>query len=159
LSSRLRKVACHAGRIITIVALTTATAVPAATVPATSVRGCAPTASRGASLINHGGRSAGARHMATYIVLGQFTDQGIRNIKDTTKRAEAVKALGKKVGASVQAIYWTLGQYDVALIVEAPDDASVHTLLLGIGAAGNVRTQSLRAFTAAEMGALLGKMA
>ena len=74
--------------------------------------GLRPTASQGASLINHGGRLAGARHMATYIVLGQFTDQGIRNIKETTKRAEAVKALGKKVGASVQAIYWTLGQYD-----------------------------------------------
>ena len=97
--------------------------------------------------------------MATYIVLGQFTDQGIRNIKDTTKRAEAVKALGKKAGATVKGIYWTLGQYHVALIVEAPDDQSVHTLLLGIGAAGNVRTQTLRAFTAEEMGALLGKMA
>ncbi len=97
--------------------------------------------------------------MATYIVLGQFTDQGIRNIKDTTKRAEAVKALGKKAGATVKAIYWTLGQYDVATIVEAPDDESVHTLLLGIGAAGNVRTQTLRAFTAEEMGALLGRMA
>ncbi len=97
--------------------------------------------------------------MATYIVLGQFTDQGIRNIKDTTKRAEAVKALGKKAGVTVKEIYWTLGQYDVALIAEAPDDQTVHTLLLGIGAAGNVRTQTLRAFTAAEMGALLGKMA
>jgi len=97
--------------------------------------------------------------MATYIVLGQFTDQGIRNIKETTKRAEGVRALGKKVGATVQAIYWTLGQYDVATIVEAPDDATVHTLLLSIGAAGNVRTQTLRAFTAEEMAPLLGRMA
>ena len=48
--------------------------------------------------------------MATYIVLGQFTDQGIRNIKDTTKRAEAVKAAAKKLGVTVQAVYWTLGQ-------------------------------------------------
>ena len=96
--------------------------------------------------------------MATYIVLGQFTDQGIRNIKDTTKRAEAVKAAAKKLGVTVQAVYWTLGQYHVALIADAADDASVHTLLMSIGSAGNVRTQTLRAFTTEEMTALLGKM-
>jgi uncharacterized protein with GYD domain len=96
--------------------------------------------------------------MATYIVLGQFTDQGIRNVKETAKRAEALKAMAKKVGATIKEVYWTLGQYDVLTIVEAPDDASATALFLSIGALGNVRTQSLRAFSADEMTRILGKM-
>ena len=97
--------------------------------------------------------------MATYIVLGQFTDQGIRNIKETTKRAQALKDMAQKFGATVNAVYWTLGQYDIATIVEAPDDTSVNALLLSIGALGNVKTQTLRAFSADEMGQILGTMA
>jgi len=97
--------------------------------------------------------------MATYIVLGQFTDQGIRNVKDTMKRAEGVKEMAKKVGATVKDVYWTIGQYDVATIVDAPDDASMSAFLLSVAALGNVRTQSLRAFTADEMGRILGKLA
>ena len=96
--------------------------------------------------------------MATYIVLGQFTDQGIRNVKESTKRAEAFKEMAKRAGATVKEVYWTLGQYDIATIVEAPDDAAVTALLLSVGALGNVRTQSLRAFSADEMGRILGKM-
>src|SRR5262249_3682487 len=96
--------------------------------------------------------------MVTYIVLGQFTDQGIRNIKDTTKRAEAVREMAKKVGATVKDLYWTLGSYDIATIIEAPDEASATAFFLSIGSLGNVRTQSLRAFTANEMGGILGKM-
>lgn len=97
--------------------------------------------------------------MATYIVLGQFTDQGIRNVKETTRRAEALREMAKKVGPTVKDVYWTLGQYDVATIVEAPDDSSLTAFLLSVGALGNVRTQSLRAFSADEMGQVLGKMA
>jgi uncharacterized protein with GYD domain len=96
--------------------------------------------------------------MATYIVLGQFTDQGIRNVKESTKRAEAVKEMAKRAGATVKEVYWTMGQYDIAIIVEAPDDASITALLLSIAALGNVRTQSLRAFSADEMGRILGKL-
>jgi uncharacterized protein with GYD domain len=96
--------------------------------------------------------------MATYIVLGQFTDQGVRNVKESTKRAEAFKEMAKRAGATVKEVYWTLGQYDIATIVEAPDDAAVTALLLSVGALGNVRTQSLRAFSADEMGRILGKM-
>ena len=59
--------------------------------------------------------------MATYLLLGTFTDQGIRNIKDTTKRAEAVRAMGKKAGVTVEQLYWTLGQYDVAAVFDATD--------------------------------------
>lgn len=97
--------------------------------------------------------------MATYIVLGQFTEQGARNVKETTRRAEALKGMAKKVGATVKEVYWTMGQYDVATIVEAPDDASATAFLLSVAGLGNVRTQSLRAFTADEMGQILGKMA
>jgi len=96
--------------------------------------------------------------MATYIVLGQFTDQGIRNVKETTQRAEAFKEAAKQLGVIAKAVYWTLGQYDLVTIVEAPDDASVTALLLSAGALGNVRTQSLRAFSADEMGQILGKV-
>jgi uncharacterized protein with GYD domain len=96
--------------------------------------------------------------MATYIMLGQFTDQGIRNVKDTAKRAEAVKEMAKKVGATVKEVYWTMGAYDVATVVEAPDEASATAFFLSVAALGNVRTQSLRAFTASEMSGILGKM-
>ena len=97
--------------------------------------------------------------MATYIVLASFTDQGIRSVKDTTKRADAVKALAKKFGATAKEFFWTLGSYDVVAIFEAPDDASITALGLAIGAAGNVRTQTLRAFSAEEMNRVLAKLA
>jgi uncharacterized protein with GYD domain len=96
--------------------------------------------------------------MATYIVLGQFTDQGIKNVKDTTKRAEALKDMAKKAGATIKEVYWTLGAYDIATVVEAPDDATLTALMLTVGRLGNVRTQTLRAFSAAEMEKILGKV-
>jgi uncharacterized protein with GYD domain len=97
--------------------------------------------------------------MPTYIMLGTFTDQGIRAVKDTTKRVEKVRDLAKKIGVTVKEAYWTQGAYDAALILDAPDEAAVTALGLSIGALGNVRTQTLRAFTAAEMTAILGRMA
>jgi uncharacterized protein with GYD domain len=96
--------------------------------------------------------------VATYIVLGQFTDQGIKNVKDTTKRAEALKDMAKKAGATIKEVYWTLGAYDIATVVEAPDDATLTALMLTVGRLGNVRTQTLRAFSAAEMEKILGKV-
>ena len=96
--------------------------------------------------------------MGTYIALSSFTDQGIRSVKDTTKRADAVKEAAKKFGANMSQIYWTLGQYDVVAIIEAPNDESATAFALAIGAAGNVRTQTLRAFTKDEMNGILGKM-
>jgi uncharacterized protein with GYD domain len=96
--------------------------------------------------------------MATYILLGTFTDQGIRNIKDTTKRAEAVRAMGKKAGVTVKDMYWTLGQYDIAAIFDAPDEETATSLALSVGALGNVRTQLLRAFNEEEIGSILSGM-
>ncbi|MGH8830744.1 MAG: GYD domain-containing protein [Polaromonas sp.] len=97
--------------------------------------------------------------MGTYIALSNFTDQGIRGVKDTTKRADAVKEAAKKFGANMSQIYWTLGQYDLVAIIEAPNDESATAFALAIGAAGNVRTQTLRAFTKDEMNGILLKMA
>ena len=97
--------------------------------------------------------------MATYIVLSSFTDQGVRSVKDTTKRADAVRELAKKFGATAKEIFWTLGRYDVVAIFEAPDDASMTALGLALGAAGNVRTQTLRAFSREEMNGVLAKLA
>lgn len=97
--------------------------------------------------------------MVTYIALSNFTDQGIRTVKDTTKRAEAVKEAAKKFGATMTQIYWTLGKYDVVAIIEAPDEISATAFALAIGMAGNVRTQTLRAFSKDEMNGILGKMA
>jgi len=97
--------------------------------------------------------------MATYIVLTSFTDQGVRNAKETTKRADGVKELAKKFGATVKEFYWTLGSYDVIAIIEAPDDASITALGLAIGAGGNVRTQTMRAFSRTEMDGVLAKLA
>jgi uncharacterized protein with GYD domain len=96
--------------------------------------------------------------MATYVVLGNFTDQGIRNVKDTTKRADAFRELAKASGATVKEIYWTLGQYDIVSTVEAPDDMVVTALGLTLGKSGNVRTQTLRAFTPTDMASILGKV-
>jgi uncharacterized protein with GYD domain len=96
--------------------------------------------------------------MSTYIVLGNFTEQGIRNVKDTTKRADALKEMAKKVGATVKETYWTLGHYDIVAIIDAPDEASITALGLSIGVAGNVRTQTLRAFNPAEIGPILKKV-
>jgi uncharacterized protein with GYD domain len=93
--------------------------------------------------------------MATYILLGKFTDQGIRKIKDTTKRADAIREMGKKAGIDVKEMYWTLGQYDVAAILDAPDEAAATSLALSIGSQGNVRTQLMRAFTEDEIGPII----
>src|SRR5215475_5152474 len=78
--------------------------------------------------------------MATYIVLANFTEQGIRNIKDTLKRAEAFKETAGKLGVRVKALCWTLGHYDIVITLEGPDDLSATALGLAAGAMGNVRT-------------------
>ena len=96
--------------------------------------------------------------MPTYIVLNTFTDQGIRNIKDTTKRAGAIRELAKKFGVTAKDFYWTLGSYDVVDIFEAPDDASMAAFLASFCAMGNARTTTLRGFSEADMNGILAKL-
>jgi uncharacterized protein with GYD domain len=97
--------------------------------------------------------------MSTYVVLANFTDQGIRNVKDTTARADTGKELAKKLGATLKEIYWTIGQYDVFAIVEAPDEETITSFGLSWAKLGNLRTQTMRAFSSAEMRTILGKVA
>lgn len=97
--------------------------------------------------------------MATYIALTSFTDQGIRTVKDTVKRADAVKEAASKFGIKVKDISWTLGQYDLVVTFDAPDDLAITAFGLSIGASGNVRTQTLRAFSRDEMSTIISKMA
>jgi uncharacterized protein with GYD domain len=95
--------------------------------------------------------------MATFITLGNFTDQGIRNIKESPHRAEAFTALASKMGLKVKSINWTAGNYDMVVITEGSDEAAMATLL-ATGTLGNVRTQTLRAYTAGEIQKIIGMM-
>jgi uncharacterized protein with GYD domain len=96
--------------------------------------------------------------MASYILLANYSEQGLKSIKDTVKRTQAGRELAKKAGITMQASYWTLGQYDVVAMFEAADDESMTAFALSIAKLGNVKTQTLRAFSAKEMTAILGKM-
>ncbi len=96
--------------------------------------------------------------MGIYITLASFTDQGIRNVKESPQRAEVVRGMASKCDVTIREIFWTLGQYDLVVILESQDEASVTAFGLSIGALGNVRTQTLRAFSADEMKQIISKM-
>jgi uncharacterized protein with GYD domain len=93
--------------------------------------------------------------MATFVTTFKFTDRGIENVGETTKRAAAFKSAAKKMGVKVTGFYWTLGAFDGVLIFEAPDDETATAVLLNVGSQGNVQTTTSRAFTAAEMDKIL----
>lgn len=88
--------------------------------------------------------------MPAYITLGNFTDQGARAIKDSPERFEAFKALAEGAGVTIKSVHWTTGAFDIVLVAEGPEEA-VMALSVKTAALGNIRTQTLRAFTAAEM--------
>ncbi len=96
--------------------------------------------------------------MATYITICNFTDQGIRTVKESIKRADAVKAAGKKFGVDMTQLYWTLGSYDLVAVFEAKDEKDVTAFGLAIGSQGNIRTQTMRAFNKKEMVEIIGKL-
>lgn len=96
--------------------------------------------------------------MATYIVLASFTDQGIKNVKETIGRAEAFKEMARKCGVTVKDIYWTLGATDICAICEAQDDESATAMALSVAARGNVKSSTMRAFSFADMTKIIGKM-
>jgi uncharacterized protein with GYD domain len=96
--------------------------------------------------------------MPTYVILANFTDKGIHDAKDTINRADKYKAMAEHAGVTVKHMYWTIGTFDVISICEAPDDETATALSLSVATRGNVRTQTLRAFTSAEMTRILGKM-
>ncbi len=96
--------------------------------------------------------------MATYISLIQFTDQGIRNIKDTIKRGDAAIAEAEKMGMKIIEEYWTMGAYDAVVLFDVPDDETMTAFALKVGSLGNVKTQTLRAFRKEEMEGILAKI-
>ena len=97
--------------------------------------------------------------MAKYIALVNWTDQGVRSAKDTIKRSEQAQSAFAALGVSLESVFWTIGRYDLVVVLDAPDAAAVTTALLQLAAAGNVRTETLRAFSADEMRAILEKLA
>jgi uncharacterized protein with GYD domain len=96
--------------------------------------------------------------MITYIGLLNFTDKGIGAIKETTKRAAAAKEMAKKVGVNMREIYWTMGDCDIVCVLEADNESSLAAFSLATGMQGNVRSRSLRAFSADEMDKILAKL-
>jgi uncharacterized protein with GYD domain len=94
--------------------------------------------------------------MATFITTMHFTEQGIKAVWDTCDRAAAFKAAAEKLGVKVTGEYWTLGAFDGVIVLEAPDEARATAALLHLGSLGSLRTQTARAFDAAEMQKILG---
>lgn len=96
--------------------------------------------------------------MAYYVILANFTDQGIKGVKDTATRADAFKKLAAKAGMKVNTLLWTLGSHDLVVVAEAENDEAATAVSLSLAALGNVKTQTMRAFDATQMKAVLGKM-
>jgi uncharacterized protein with GYD domain len=88
--------------------------------------------------------------MSTYIMLANYTDQGIRNVKESPKRADAARDLAKKCGAEMKELYLTIGSHDLVALIEAPGDEAVAKFALKLGSLGNVRTTTLKAFNERE---------
>ncbi|MEW2513335.1 GYD domain-containing protein [Streptomyces sp. NPDC046870] len=97
--------------------------------------------------------------MPTYVALLNWTDQGVRNYKDTAKRAETFGAAVQKLGAKLLSIYWTVGPYDLVAVIEAADEETATAALLQLGGVGNVRSTTLRAFGREEMERIIAKAA
>jgi len=96
--------------------------------------------------------------MAMYVSLLQFTDQGIRSVKDTIKRSEAAIAEARKMGIKIVESFWTMGTYDVVVLLDAPDDETVSAFSLKAGSLGNVKSHTMRAFRREEMESILAKI-
>jgi uncharacterized protein with GYD domain len=96
--------------------------------------------------------------VATYIALVNFTDQGVRHIRQTTERAKALINAASNLGIRIKDIYWTLGAFDAVFTADAPDDETITAFALSMASLGNIRTQTLRAFSADEMRKILEKL-
>jgi uncharacterized protein with GYD domain len=95
--------------------------------------------------------------MATYIVLGNWTDAGVRDFKQTVERAETADRMLQAWGGRMVSIHWTLGPYDFVVLAESPDDATTEAWLVAVGAKGNVTTTTMRAFDRSEMQTIVDK--
>ena len=96
--------------------------------------------------------------MPMYVVLANWTEQGIRNVKDTVTRAGQVQAAAEQSGGRLVGSWWTQGAYDVVALFDFPDDETASAAALAVGMAGNARTQTMRAYTAEEMQRIIQKL-
>jgi uncharacterized protein with GYD domain len=96
--------------------------------------------------------------MPTYISLIRYTDQGMRNIKESPKRLDAAKNAFKAMGGELKQWYLALGRYDAVVISEGPNDETAAELMLGVGALGNVRSETMRVFTEEEYRKLIAAL-
>ena len=96
--------------------------------------------------------------MAIFLIMGKFTQQGNKNLKQTTTRSEKFREIAGKFGVKVRDIFWLMGEYDVVNIVEADEVKSISALLFELGTWGNVTTTTFRAYTKEEMEEIFNKM-
>ena len=96
--------------------------------------------------------------MAKYIMLGNWTEQGVKNAKETIKRARAVREQFASLGVNAREFFWTMGQYDVVLTFEAPDDETMMRATLAVAMAGNLRTTTLRGLNEQEMDRVIASL-
>ncbi len=97
--------------------------------------------------------------MPTYVFLVKWTDQGVKDVKDTIKRMHVVTALTERSGGRVLSYYWTQGSYDLILTADVPDELTASANALTVASSGNVTTQTMRAFSESEMEQIIQKMA
>jgi uncharacterized protein with GYD domain len=97
----------------------------------------------------------GGASMPTYVSLIHWTEQGIKDYKDTQNRAEDFSKLVEGAGGRVRELLWTVGEYDIVSVADFPDDETATACLLRVGSLGNVRTNTMRAFNAEEMSAII----
>ncbi len=96
--------------------------------------------------------------MPTYVSLVKWTEQGVKNARDTVKRAREFRSDVERRGGKLHGIYWTQGEYDLVTVAEFPDEQTGMAQLLALGSLGNIRTETLRAFTESEMEAIIRKI-
>ena len=97
--------------------------------------------------------------MPTYLIQSQWTDQGIRNVKESAKRLDMGKRKLKEMGGEIKAVYLTTGTYDMLAVAEVPTDATMAAYVLWLGSQGNLRTQTVKAFTEDEYRSIVGQLA
>ena len=96
--------------------------------------------------------------MSNYVILIDWAEQGIKNVKDTVKRAKSFEGAIEKAGGKSLGFYYTIGRYDMVAIVQAPTDEAIASVLLSLGSLGNVRTETLKAFSTDEAANIIEKL-
>ncbi len=96
--------------------------------------------------------------MANYVTLFKWTEQGVKNAKDTVTRVQEATTAFERAGGKIVAVYWTLGEYDLVAIFDFPNDEAFAAASLGLARGGNVRGVTMRAFNAEEMSRIVAKL-